>query len=189
MFPDTVLRTERLLLRPFTADDTHDTWASCADPDTQRWLPLPRPYTREAATAWCTTVSHALRASGDGIHFAVAAPDGGRLLGTVGLKRTDWRARTSEVGYWVAPWARGRGIATEATRTLATWLLADRGFHRLELRAATGNTASQRLAVKAGLRREAVLRNAGFVHEGRVDLVVFSLVRGDLARGTSATAE
>ncbi|WP_329183483.1 GNAT family protein [Actinacidiphila glaucinigra] len=82
---------------------------------------------------------------------------------------------------WVSPWARGRGIAAEATRALATWLLADQGFQRLELRAATGNTASQRVAAKAGLRREGVLRDAGFVHTGRVDLVVFSLVRGDLA--------
>ncbi|WP_431966055.1 GNAT family N-acetyltransferase [Actinacidiphila sp. bgisy160] len=181
VFPDTVLRTERLLLRPFTPDDAHDTWASCADPETQRWLPLPRPYTRKDATAWCTTGSHALRESGDGIHFAVAGPDDGRLLGTVGLKRTDWRVRTSEAGYWVAPWVRGRGVATEATRALAAWLLSDQGFQRLELRAATGNIASQRVAVKAGLRREGVLRNAGFVHTGRVDLVVFSLVPGDLA--------
>ncbi|MFF3946404.1 GNAT family N-acetyltransferase [Streptomyces sp. NPDC001902] len=181
MFPDTVLRTERLLLRPFTPDDAHDTRASCEDPHTQRWLPLPRPYTLDDATAWCTTVSHALRESGDGIHFAVTDADGGRLVGTVGLKRTDWRALTSEVGYWVSPWARGRGIATEATRALATWLLAEQGFQRLELRAATGNTASQRVATKAGLRREGVLRNAGFVHTGRVDLVVFSLVPGDLA--------
>ncbi|MFB7290295.1 GNAT family N-acetyltransferase [Actinacidiphila glaucinigra] len=181
MFPDTVLRTERFVLRPFTPDDAHDTWASCVDPLTQRWLPLPRPYTPEEAMAWCTTGSHALRASGDGIHFAVAEPAGGRLVGTVGLKRTDWRVRTSEVGYRVSPWARGRGIAAEATRALATWLLAEQGFRRLELRAATGNTASQRVAAKAGLRREGVLRDAGFVHTGQVDLVVFSLVPGDLA--------
>ncbi|MGI5254893.1 GNAT family N-acetyltransferase [Actinacidiphila glaucinigra] len=181
MFPDTVLHTERFVLRPFTPDDAQDTWASCVDPLTQRWLPLPRPYTPEEAMAWCTTGSHALRASGDGIHFAVAERDGGRLVGTVGLKRTDWRVRTSEVGYWVSPWARGRGTAAEATRALAAWLLTEQGFHRLELRAATGNTASQRVAAKAGLRREGVLRDAGFVHTGRVDLVVFSLVRGDLA--------
>ncbi|WP_431950232.1 hypothetical protein [Actinacidiphila sp. bgisy167] len=34
MFPDTVLRTERLRLRPVTPDDAHDTSASCANPDT-----------------------------------------------------------------------------------------------------------------------------------------------------------
>ncbi|MGW4378696.1 GNAT family N-acetyltransferase [Kitasatospora sp. NPDC004531] len=182
-FPVTVLHTSRLTLRPFTAADIEDTRAGCADELTQRWLPLPRPYTREVATAWCTDVAHALRESGDGVHFAVADRAGGRLLGTVGLKKTDWRARVSEVGYWVAPWARGRGVAAEATRAVGAWVLTDRAFQRMELRAATGNTASRRVALRAGLREEGVLRNAGFVHAGRVDLVLYSLVPPDLGGG------
>jgi RimJ/RimL family protein N-acetyltransferase len=54
------------------------------------------------------------------------------------------------------------------------------GFHRVELRIATGNAASRRVAEKAGFRVEGVARSAGYVHEGRVDLVVYSLVRSDL---------
>ncbi|WP_033219791.1 GNAT family N-acetyltransferase [Kitasatospora phosalacinea] len=181
IFPETVLRTDRLLLRPFTAADVEETRAACSDELTQQWLPLPRPYTTEDAAAWCTGVSHHLRTSGDGIHFAVADTDSGRLLGTVGLKKTDWPARVSEVGYWAAPWARGRGVMPEATRTVGAWLLGGQGFQRLQLFAATGNTASQRVAEKAGFQKEGVLRNAGYVHSGRVDLLVFSLVPDDLA--------
>ncbi|MFJ2164426.1 GNAT family N-acetyltransferase [Streptomyces griseofuscus] len=180
MFPETVLRTDRLVLRPFTAADAQDTQASCADALTQRWLPLPRPYTLDAATAWCTSISHGLRESGDGIHFAVTDTRTDRLMGTVRLKKTDWRGRTSEIGYWVSPWARGHGIAAEATRALAHWALTDHRFERLELRAATANTASRKTALAAGFRHEGILRNAGFVHDGRVDLVLFSLVADDL---------
>jgi RimJ/RimL family protein N-acetyltransferase len=97
------------------------------------------------------------------------------------VKRTDWRARTTEIGYWVAPWGRNLGLATEATAAIARWVLVDCGFERLELRAATGNIASQRVAEKAGFVREGVARNAGITHGGRVDLVVFSLTRADLA--------
>ena len=50
----------------------------------------------------------------------------------------------------------------------------------MELRAATGNLASQRTAPKAGLQREGIMRNAGFIHAGRVDLVLFSLTPDDL---------
>ncbi|WP_404867272.1 GNAT family N-acetyltransferase [Kitasatospora griseola] len=180
IFPETVMQTSRLTLRPFTSGDIDDTRAACSDELTQRWLPLPRPYTREDATAWCTEVAHALRESGDGLHFAIADASTDRLMGTVGLKKTDWRARVSEVGYWVAPWARGRGIAAEATRVLGEWLLTDQAFQRMELLAATENTASRKVALRAGLHREGVLRNAGFVHAGRVDLVLFSLVPQDL---------
>ncbi|MGW4544078.1 GNAT family N-acetyltransferase [Streptomyces chartreusis] len=179
MFPETVLHTERLTLRPFSSSDIADTQASCSDSLTQQWLPLPQPYTLDDATAWCTKVAPALHESGDGIHFAVTDYDTGRLMGTVGLKKTDWRARVSEVGYWISPWARGNGIATEATRALARWLLTDQQFQRLELRAATENTASQKVALRAGFHHEGILRNAGFVHTGRVDLALFSLLPDD----------
>ncbi|MBR7837954.1 GNAT family N-acetyltransferase [Actinospica durhamensis] len=118
VFPDTQLRSGRLLLRPFTAADVHDTQASCADELTQRWLPLPQPYTLENAEAWCTRVAHALRANGDGIHFAVTDLVGGRLLGTIGLKKTDWRARISEVG---TGYRLGRAAAASPPRRPRSW--------------------------------------------------------------------
>lgn len=179
-FPDGVrLETARLLLRPFEAGDVPDVAAACADELTQRWLPLPRPYGEAEARTWCVEVAPHLLASGDGIHWAAVELATGRLAGGFGLKRTDWPARVSEIGYWVAPWARGRGVATDAAREIARWLLADQGFERLELRAATGNVASQRVAEKAGYVREGVLRNAGHVHGGRVDLVMFSAIPAD----------
>ena len=68
--------------------------------------------------------------------------------------------------------------------SISGWALREQGFERVELRAATGNLASQRVAEKAGFVREGVARNAGHVHDGRVDLVVYSLTRADLgARG------
>ncbi|MFD0021942.1 GNAT family N-acetyltransferase [Streptomyces sp. NPDC058382] len=171
------MHTADLTLRAFTSEDIEDTRSACSDELTQRWLPLPHPYTSEDARSWCTRVAPALRESGDGVHFAISARSGGRLLGTVGLKKTDWRVLVSEVGYWVAPWARGRGVASEATSALARWLLDEQGFERMELRAAVGNTASQRVAVKAGMHYEGTLRNAGLVHGGRIDLRLYSATR------------
>jgi len=140
---------------------------------------MPRPYTETDGRRWCLETAPRLLAEGDGVHWAVVERSVGRLIGGFGLKRTDWPALVTEVGYWVAPWGRDRGLATEAVREIARWVLADQGFERLELRAATGNVASQRVAEKAGFTREGVLRNAGHVHGGRVDLVMFARVRGD----------
>ncbi|MEH1130903.1 GNAT family N-acetyltransferase, partial [Micromonospora sp. CPCC 206061] len=125
---------------------------------------IAQPYTLDDATAWCTKVSRALRESGDGIHFAITDATNDHLLGTIGLKKTDWSARISEIGYWIAPWARGRGVAAEATRSVGRWLLADQGFERMELKAAVDNIASQKVAMRAGLHREGILRNAGLIH-------------------------
>ncbi|SDP97556.1 GNAT family N-acetyltransferase [Lentzea jiangxiensis] len=178
-FPETTLRTGRLVLRPFTAEDAEDVQHACADEAAQRWLPIPSPYTMDDAIGWCTVRAHALRESGDGIHFAVTDVQTGKLVANVGLRETDWESLTSEIGYWVSPWARDRGYAVDAVSAVTEWLFDEHRFQRLELRAADGNTASQRVAVKAGFHREGVLRNAGVTHGGRVDIVLYSRVPDD----------
>jgi RimJ/RimL family protein N-acetyltransferase len=177
-FPDVTPVAGDLVLRPVHEMDAAPVAEYCVDPVTQTWLPLPDPYTLDHARWFCATFAPAQQRSGQGIVRAIELD--GRLAGMIDLKRTDWRARTTEVGYWAAPWARGRGVMTRAVSLLVRWALLEQGFERVELRAATGNLASQRVAEKAGFQREGVARNAGFVHAGRVDLVVYSLVPADL---------
>lgn len=184
-FSETVLRARRFVLRPFTEADIPDVLAACSDELTQRWLPLPDPYTLDAAASFCREKAPWFRESGDGIQFAIASPETGRLLGNICLKKTDWRARATEIGYWMAPWARGQGLMTQACRTVADWALDEQGFQRVALLAATGNTASAKVAAGAGFRREGVLRNAGITHSGRVDLIAFSKVPEDLRPAAS----
>ena len=104
----------------------------------------------------------------------------GRLCGVIDLKKTDWRSRVTEIGYWVAPWARGQGLAGRASRLLADWALTDQDMARVVIRTATANVASQKAALSAGFTREGVARSAGIVHTGRVDLVVFGKIQSDL---------
>lgn len=179
-FPEVTIETPRLVLRPYRPEDAAEVALACRDELTQRWLPLPSPYTDADAVAWCTEIAPRFRTSGEGIEWAAVRRLDGGLIGSFGLKRTDWRGRTSEIGYWVAPWARGEGLAVEAVQAVARWLLLEQGFERLALRAASDNVASQRVAEKAGFIREGVARRAGFTNDGRVDLVVFSSVRSDL---------
>ncbi len=177
-FPvDLVLPGDGFVLRPLHVDDASDVTLAATDEVTMRWLPLPRPYTEATATAFITEIAPAQQVSGSGIVRAIEID--GRLCGCIDLKNTHWRAGVTEVGYWVAPWARGRGLAGRATRLLAGWALGQ-GLERVELRAATGNLPSQRAAEAAGFTREGTLRNGGFTHDGRVDLVVYSLVRSDV---------
>src|SRR5665811_1884200 len=184
-FHETTLTAGDLTLRPLTESDVDDVTEACQDADTLRWLPIPRPYTRANAEWFIGTFAPALRESGEGIVFAIQSA--GRLVGVIDLKHVNWVYRVAEVGYWVAPWARGRGVASRATVALSEWAICGHGFERVELFAATGNIASQRAAEKAGFVREGVARNAGYVHDGRVDLVLFSLVPGDPHRSDIRT--
>jgi RimJ/RimL family protein N-acetyltransferase len=177
-FPETTLTTARLLLRSFRREDMTENTLACRDELSRRWLPLPDPYTEADSEAWCTLIAPAFRTSGDGIQWAIERD--GRWAGSIGLHHTEWLSRESEVGYLIAPWTRGQGVAAEAVSAVARWLLIDQDFERLTLRHAPGNHGSQRVAEKAGFIREGILRNAGFIHAGRTDLVLWSLVRSDL---------
>ncbi|HZN74581.1 MAG TPA: GNAT family N-acetyltransferase [Micromonosporaceae bacterium] len=176
-FPALTVATPRLHIRPLVADDAPAVTDVFADRQTQRWLPVSRNF---EAAAWCTELAVERRDSGEGDHYGVVRREDDRLVGCLWTKRTDWGARVTEVTYAMAPAARGFGIAAEATDAVAIALLLEHGFQRVELRVAPGNLASRRVAEKAGFTYEGLLRNAGYVHSGRVDLEVWSLVTADL---------
>ncbi|HEY3681745.1 MAG TPA: GNAT family N-acetyltransferase [Streptosporangiaceae bacterium] len=180
IFPESRVVAERVVLRPFTEADVTGNQRACGDPVTQYWTSIPASYTLDDSRDWCLLLSKEVRAMGEGVAFAVADRESDQYLGTVNLKRTDWEARVTEVGYLGAPWARGRGYITEAVAALARWLFTDQGFARLELKAAPGNRASQRVAERVGFTREGLLRGAGVIKSGRIDLVIYGLLPGDL---------
>jgi RimJ/RimL family protein N-acetyltransferase len=149
------LRTGRLLLRPWRADDEDDLLAAWQDTAIQRFvLSVPVPATREAARAFLRDRAPAVRAELRGFNGAVEA--GGRLVGSAGVYDAPRGRLGPELGYWTAPWARGRGYAAEIAGALSGWAFAH-GAPRVHLFADVGNAASQ-----------AVARRAGFAEEGRV---------------------
>jgi RimJ/RimL family protein N-acetyltransferase len=109
----------------------------------------------------------------------VSADDDQELLGSITLMRINWEHGRGEVGYWVAARARAAGHATRAVRLICAWGFSSLGLERIELLAATGNPASQRVAERAGFTREAVLRSFWVGRDGRHDMVCFSLLAGD----------
>jgi RimJ/RimL family protein N-acetyltransferase len=85
----------------------------------------------------------------------------------------------AEIGYWTAPWARRRGVATGALRALSTYAFR-RGLERLELLTHWDNPASQRVALAAGYQREGVRRGALPDRDGRRDdMVAFARLADD----------
>lgn len=147
------------------------------DVETQMWLPLPAPYSIENAKWFINEYSASVHKAGTGIVFAIE--QGNSFVGCIDVKRAEWLNGTCEIGYWTMPEHRGHGYMSQALDILSDWVLREQGFSRVEVRVATENHASQRVAEKAGFVREGIARQAGRVHTGRVDLVVFSKVLGD----------
>ncbi|MEU2063521.1 GNAT family N-acetyltransferase [Streptomyces sp. NPDC013455] len=189
-FPNISISTERLVLRPLDEDDVPAMAEMMNDEQVVAWTTVPHPYTEADARRWITRIAPGERTEGRGIVLAITEFLTQRLVGVVHVRNTDWRVRSSEIAYVVAPWARGEGYASEAALATAQWLFHDQGFERLELRTAADNTASQQVAQKIGCISEGVLRNAwiartrtedGAWTEVRTDIIVWSLLPEDLA--------
>jgi RimJ/RimL family protein N-acetyltransferase len=162
-------------LRPWRDSDVAALVVACQDSEIARWTRVPDNYGDTDARAYLLQRYDAILA-GTTAPFAVVETTDGQLLGSISLMRLDWRHRRAEVGYWLAREARGQGHATRAVRLICRWGFRSLGLERLDLMAATGNLASQRVAQRAGFTREAVLRSYQRGKDGFQDMVAFGLL-------------
>ncbi|WP_330334587.1 GNAT family N-acetyltransferase [Streptomyces sp. NBC_00536] len=111
--------------------------------------------------------------------WAIARPDDG-ASGLIGWGDIDLQGGSAEIVYWLLPAARGGGVTVEATQRVSRWALDDLGLHRLRLCHAVANTASCRVADKAGYSLEGTMRSALLHADGWHDEHLHALVQGDI---------
>jgi RimJ/RimL family protein N-acetyltransferase len=164
------IEADGCVLRPVGEDDVPAIARACLDPEIVHWLPhLPQPYGVDDARAFIAQTTEG-RLLGREMTLAIAGGDDA-LLGMVGVRLTE---DPPTIGYWLAPEARGRGLATAATRALSEWTFATLAPLRLALHAEPANHASRRVAEKCGfVRVPGTIKGAG-----DRDLWVFELQRG-----------
>lgn len=175
--PATGLVDGAIALRPWHDADVPAMTEACRDPEIQRWTMVPDDYEEADARAYIAAARER-RQAGSALELAVVdADDPGAVLGSVALMRIDAARTLAEIGYWIAPTARGRGVAVRAVRLLSDWGLRGLGIARIELQPYVGNVASQRVAERAGYVRERILPGGYESKRGPVDVVLFALVR------------
>ena len=183
------LRGDGVVLRRWRDSDAEAVVEACNDPVTRLWLgSLPDPYTRDTALAFIENREEA-HAVGRGIHWAAAVDDDAPAVGSFSLMARaggDSPIRhVAEVGYWTAPSARGRGIATTAVRLIVrhAFVVTDDGglgLRRLLLAHAHGNIGSQTVAVRNGFVHTGTERSAERLGDGSyVDLHWYDLLVTD----------
>jgi ribosomal-protein-alanine N-acetyltransferase len=171
-----VLRTQRLLLRPFQVGDAADALAYRNDPEFARFLPhVPQPFTWTHAQAFVAlNMSEPWDRSPT---FAVVRD--GTLIGTVNFE-VDAAARAAMLGYAIGRTQWGQGIAVEAARAAMAWAFETFQLTRIWASTDARHLRSRRVMEKLGLRQEE-LRPAE--HLDRDGQLVASVVYGlDLAR-------
>ncbi|MGJ0120058.1 GNAT family N-acetyltransferase [Williamsia sp. MIQD14] len=164
-----------ITLRPLEVDDVDAVLATSLDPDSAAFTSIPSPYTRADAVEF---VDASASKVWPGFEVAIADADDA-LIGTCGLRIRDEESAVTEIGYMVSPWARGRGIATRATKLLIdySWSI---GAQRIAVNADADNPASCRVATRCGFVEEGVLRSVRLGTDGRRhDVVLHGLLPTD----------
>jgi RimJ/RimL family protein N-acetyltransferase len=162
-------------LRPWRESDIPAIVEACQDPEIARWTNVPSPYGEQDAREF---VAHGIPGREDDLHRAIVDADNNAVLGSIGI----WTVQegVGEIGYWVAAPARRRGVAVRAVRLLVACAFAAREYARIQLHTPPGNEASARVAERAGFTREGLLRSFALVKGRRTDIIMFSLLPGEL---------
>lgn len=175
---------EGVCLRPFEERDLDRIVEGSADPQTQFWLAfLPEPYTRADGADYLEQVTERL-ATSTGVTWAVSEAPDGPLIGTAGLFRLK-PGREAEVGYWMHPDGRGRGLTTRAAELAVHHAFDTLGLERVTAYVSAPNIASRRVVEALGLRQCSVDRRAARTRDGAaVDLVGYDVLAEEFSPRT-----
>lgn len=176
-WPDEPITDGVIRLDPMSEGDVPRTVMACSDPETQRWLPLPSPYSADDARQFIGSRADAAE-RGEELTLAFRGVSEEALAGVVGLSQRGQRNEAA-IGYWTAPDCRGRGWTARAVRLLTIHALATFPLRRIEIFVDPDNAPSRRVAEAAGAVFECV-RRSGMPTPHGGDALQFSLIASDV---------
>ena len=169
---DSTLRGAMVSLRPATTEDIPALARIRATPEVYRWWRGEADMASEVAADLADSEASTLAVELDG-----------RVIGAI-----QWSAaleadyRHASIDIYLDPSVHGRGVGTDAVRTLARYLIVDQGFHRLVIDPAADNAAAIRCYGKVGFRPVGIMRkyergSDGTWHDGLLmDLLAEELI-------------
>lgn len=116
-------------------------------------------------------------------YYAIEDPVTGRLLGSCGVSDVSREHRHAMLGYWVRTSATRRGVGTAAARLVVAAAFEDLDLLRVSIGVPVANAASHRVVAKLGGVHEGVLRHELILPSGPSDVVIYSILPGELRAG------
>lgn len=174
------IRTERLLLRRFRAEDAESmyrNWAS--DPAVALFLSW-EPHkdieeTKNVIAHWIAAYEQP-----DYYHWVIELPGTGEVIGSVEVHEQSDRHERCEIGYVLAQAYWGNGLMTEAVTAVRDFLFIEVGYNRIQAKYDTKNPASGRVMVKAGMQYEGTLKQYKKRADGSfADLCLYSITQAE----------
>ena len=100
----------------------------------------------------------------------------GKIAGQIGYNYLDWNDRRTEIGYWLGASFQGKGLITKACRALIDYAFNELNLNRVEIRCGVENKKSRKIPEKLGFREEGIVRQAEWLHDHFIDLVIYGML-------------
>lgn len=173
------LESDRLVLQRFARRDstTLDDAIKASLADLNQWLPWARmDYTPSDTAAFIRESVQAWKEERAWDYSIRLKDDMKRHIGNISFWTVSKLGKIAEIGYWVRSDATNQGVCTEAVELLLDEAFRSLGYHKVVLRIAIGNDASDRVADKLGFTREGILREELLIRGNWVDHSLWSLL-------------
>ncbi len=170
-----ILKTERLILRPFLISDAQRVKELAGDRriyDTT--LNVPHPYEDGMAEQWISS-HQANFNSNRGLVLALTIKDKEGIIGTVGLNSNP-NQKKAELVYWIGFPYWNKGYCTEAAKKIVDYGFSSLGYHKISARYMVNNPASGKVMEKIGMKREGILIDEEFKDGEFHTLVLYGII-------------
>lgn len=101
----------------------------------------------------------------------------GTLVGNVSFNSINHSLKKVEIGYWLRQAYQGKGIVTRAVKHLIHHAFATLNMEKVEIRAATNNTASRKVCERLGFALEGLITHAECVNGNILDHAIYGLLK------------
>jgi RimJ/RimL family protein N-acetyltransferase len=172
------ISTSRLVLRPFQIEDAKRVQQLAGHPlVAATTATIPHPYSDGIAESW---IGQHLKwfQTGQGVQFAIVSRSLNTLIGCIDLSISAHQSR-AELGYWIGVDFWNQGYCTEAAKAVIHFGFTNLNLNKITSRHLSSNPSSGKVMIKAGMRKEGLLRSE-FLKNGQFhDLEVYGILRAE----------
>jgi [ribosomal protein S5]-alanine N-acetyltransferase len=184
-FPVEGLTDGVVRLRLGSDADVEAITALVQDPEINRWTTIPAGQKAAQTREWLHR-GMAGMATGTDLSLVIADAGTDRPLGTIGLHELNRATNRVVCGYVLAAAERRKGYGARALRLLCRFAFDELRVERIEAAIEPENAASRATAEKVGFREEGLMRSYMSIAGRRRDLLMYSLLPGEIDSGSGA---
>jgi len=171
-----VLKTKRLVLRPYRADDRDDIFDYASSEDVAKYVLWPGHKTLEDSQKFLDFIAASTRNEIGKLFLVFAIELNGNVIGSVDYKNVF--PHSAQIDYALGRKYWGQGYMSEAAACLRDWGFATfPQVIRLQSYCDIRNVGSSRVMEKVGMLREGIRRKYMLVKGEPIDIVEYGLLR------------